>query len=321
MASAIIFHFHYAGPAGVGPIIALGLISYMAGLIRNRAIITAAIAANIAALFLYKYLVFFFYSSLYLFNSDAAQHASRYISDNILPSQPPLAISFFVFEFVHYLFDVAQNKPSIRSPVRFILFSLFWPTLVAGPIKRYESFLPLLEKAVRRRVAGEDFVWGCARVSLGFVKKVASDNLTLWIVRYDSSFSSLTFGDKWLLFVAIGFRILLDFSGYSDMAIGFATMMGIRLPENFRWPYLARSPGEFWRRWHISLSSWVRDYVYIPLGGNRHGSARRGFNALVAFSLVGLWHGAGWNFVLWGVYHGLARLIHEGAWRVVADVA
>jgi alginate O-acetyltransferase complex protein AlgI len=109
---------------------------------------------------------------------------------------------------------------------------------------------------------------------------------------------------RWVVFLAIGFRILLDFSGYSDMAIGFARMLGVRLPENFQWPYLATSVRDFWQRWHISLSLWIRDYVYIPLGGGRGGAGRRVINALVAFALCGLWHGPAWHFVAWGLYHG-----------------
>src|SRR5205085_4390276 len=115
--------------------------------------------------------------------------------------------------------------------------------------------------------------------------------------------------DRWELLVCIALRILLDFSGYSDIAIGCARLLGIQLPENFNWPYAARNLQEFWHRWHISLSSWIRDYVYIPLGGNRHGLARKALNALTAFALCGLWHGAAWNFVLWGVYHGAGLAI------------
>jgi alginate O-acetyltransferase complex protein AlgI len=111
------------------------------------------------------------------------------------------------------------------------------------------------------------------------------------------------------VFVAIGMRILWDFSGYSDMAIGFARLFGIRLPDNFNWPYLARSITEFWHRWHISLSTWIRDYVYIPIGGSRHGVARKVFNGLLAFSICGLWHGAAWHFLVWGVYHGVGLAI------------
>jgi alginate O-acetyltransferase complex protein AlgI len=119
------------------------------------------------------------------------------------------------------------------------------------------------------------------------------------------NYDFLPIEQRWIFVAGVGTRILLDFSGYSDMAIGFARMMGIRLPENFNWPYIARNIGDFWRRWHISLSTWIRDYIYIPLGGSRHGPVLRACNALIAMALCGLWHGAAWNFALWGVYHGV----------------
>jgi alginate O-acetyltransferase complex protein AlgI len=116
---------------------------------------------------------------------------------------------------------------------------------------------------------------------------------------------------RWLVFIGLGFRILLDFSGYSDMAIGFSRMMGVKVPENFNWPYLATGPIEFWRRWHISLSSWIRDYIYIPLGGNRVSLTRKITNGLIAFAVCGLWHGAGWNFIVWGLYHGIGITVNN----------
>ena len=149
-------------------------------------------------------------------------------------------------------------------------------------------------------------------------------NLTLWIDFHAARFETLDLSTRWLFLLFLALRIYLDFSGYSDMAIGYAHMMGIRLPENFNWPYIARSIDEFWRRWHIWLSSWIRDYVYIPLGGSRHGPARRIINGLVAFTICGLWHGAAWNFALWGLYHGIGLAVsvnyvpgHGAAWAVV----
>jgi len=151
---------------------------------------------------------------------------------------------------------------------------------------------------------------GLIRIAVGITKKVViADNLTAAIGFWQSRFADLPLTGRWLLLGALGLRILMDFSGYSDIAIGLGQLMGIRLPENFNWPYVARNLQEFWHRWHISLSSWIRDYVYIPLGGNRHGLARKAFNALAAFALCGLWHGPAWNFVLWGVYHGLGLAI------------
>jgi alginate O-acetyltransferase complex protein AlgI len=228
-------------------------------------------------------------------------------ASSLLPAAPPLAISFFAFEFIHYLYEVRRGAEPIRHPLRFLLFAIFFPSLVAGPIKRFTQFIPSLE-AGASGVGTGDVAAGLGRVALGYLKKVVvADNLILAINFYApvAKFASLPLSGRWLVFVLIAVRILFDFSGYSDIAIGLARMLGVRLPENFNWPYAATSIQEFWRRWHISLSSWIRDYVYIPLGGSRHGLARKIANGLVAFALIGLWHGPAWHFVLWGLYHGL----------------
>jgi alginate O-acetyltransferase complex protein AlgI len=186
---------------------------------------------------------------------------------------------------------------------------------VAGPIKRYEQFLPSVHKALQE-VCSRDVMTGMVQMCLGFSKKLIADNLTLWVESSHGSYADMSLESRWMFFAAIGFRILLDFSGYSDIAIGLARMMGITIPPNFNWPYLSTNIRDFWHRWHISLSSWIRDYVYIPLGGNRHGNFRRFLNGLVAFSLCGLWHGPAWNFVLWGLYHGLGLSI-SNAYRQI----
>jgi alginate O-acetyltransferase complex protein AlgI len=185
----------------------------------------------------------------------------------------------------------------------FALFISFWPSLVAGPIKRYRQYIVSLSSGMRN-VSSDDVIAGMLRVTIGTVKKFGGDILTGWIQTQQPAFDFLPLSTRWMIVIAIGFRILLDFSGYSDMAIGFARMMGIRLPENFNWPYLAHSITDFWRRWHISLSTWIRDYIYIPLGGSRHGLLRKSLNGFAAMALCGLWHGSAWNFALWGIYHG-----------------
>jgi alginate O-acetyltransferase complex protein AlgI len=176
---------------------------------------------------------------------------------------------------------------------------------VAGPIKRYTQFIPSLDHAVTSVNPPSAWAEGLARIGLGFCKKIViADQLTMFIDSRQPHFDLMTRPERWGLLAALAFRILMDFSGYSDIAIGCALLLGIRLPENFNWPYAARSVQDFWQRWHISLSTWIRDYVYIPLGGSRHGWARRVLNGFIAFALVGLWHGPAWHFVLWGVYHG-----------------
>lgn len=313
-AACVIFHAHFAGPAGVIPVLVLGAITYAAGRSERRDACTAGIVLCVLALVFYKY-THFLCIQLLGWISPALGAGALAAAQAVAPGVPPLAISFFTFEFVHYLYDVRKGGRGIRAPLDFTVFTLFFPSLVAGPIKRFQDFIPSLHAGLRS-VTREDVIHGFARVVTGYVKKVLiADNLAAWSQFNVLHFHDLDVGRRWMVFAAIGFRLLLDFSGYSDIAIGLARMLGIRLPENFRWPYLATNLQEFWQRWHISLSTWIRDYVYIPLGGSRHGKGRRIFNGAVAFSLCGLWHGADWNFVVWGLYHaaGLAFLQVLGA--------
>lgn len=301
------FHTHFAGPAGVVPIIILGVATYFAGLSRKRPLCFVSICLCVASLVFYKYTKFLCLQVLGLLAGSAGAAALEQIQP-WMPLAPPLAISFFVFEFVHYLYDVSQGKEPIRSPLDFGLFAVFWPSIVAGPVKRYDQFLPALQQGVER-VGKHNIAFGLVLVAVGLVKKFAADNLTAYVGWSEKVFDQLDPGERWLVVLAIGLRILWDFSGYSDMAIGFALMFGIRLPINFNWPYLAASIVDFWHRWHISLSTWIRDYIYIPLGGSRHGLLRKVGNGLFAFAICGLWHGAGWNFLGWGLYHGIGLAI------------
>ncbi len=315
LGACLVFHYHFAGPAGVAPIILLGTLTYICGRIGGPVATTIGIAASALGLLTYKYLIFLAELGIGLALPDLGQRAATEIRD-WLPLAPPLAISFFVFEFVHYLIEVRRGQPAIRSPISFTLFAVFWPSLVAGPIKRYRQFLPALERGLTIATSG-DVVTGALRVAVGLCKKFVADYLTQVITFWQDYFEIMSLGSRWLLLAAIALRILFDFSGYSDMAIGFGRMMGIRLPENFRWPYLATSPIDFWHRWHISLSTWIRDYIYIPLGGGRHGIVRKGINGMTAFALCGLWHGAGWNFALWGIYHGIGVVVSTAIERAL----
>jgi alginate O-acetyltransferase complex protein AlgI len=304
-AACVGFHAHFAGPAGVLPIFVLMVITFFAGRSGESKWCTVAMIICVAALCFYKYSLFLIGSLAQPFSPELAEVLSRN-TRGIMPGAPPLAVSFFVFEFVHYLFEVRRGGQPIRSPLQFLLFAIFFPSLVAGPIKRYTQFLPELARAVQAKAQASDFAAGLSRMGLGFFKKVViADNLTLYIDANQPAFAQLGWFERWLLLAMIAFRILLDFSGYSDIAIGCARLLGIRLPENFNWPYAAKNLQDFWQRWHISLSSWIRDYVYIPLGGSRHGLARRVANGLLAFALCGLWHGPAWHFVLWGLLHGV----------------
>ena len=315
-AVCVIFHAHFAGPAGVLPIVVLMTITFLAARTRRPALCIAAIAACAGALCFYKYALFLIGAAATPLSPALGEVLSRN-TRALMPGAPPLAVSFFVFEFVHYLIEVKRGAEPIRNPLRFLLFAIFFPSLVAGPIKRYTQFLPALDNAVRARASAENFAEGLRRVGMGFFKKmIVADNLTLYIDNVQPHFFENGLFDRWLLLAAIAFRILLDFSGYSDIAIGSARLLGIGLPENFNWPYAARSIQDFWQRWHISLSTWIRDYIYIPLGGSRHGPLRRMANGLVAFGLCGLWHGPAWHFVVWGIYHGAGLAISATYERV-----
>lgn len=302
--ACVVFHTHFAGPAGVLPIVGLMVVTYGMGLSRRPWACAAGMVFCVLALCFYKYLLFLIGAVATPLNpawGELLTHNTR----GFLPDAPPLAVSFFVFEFVHYLVEVRRGGEPIRSPLQFLLFSIFFPSLVAGPIKRYAQFLPSLEAAARAPASSGDFAEGLRRIGMGFFKKVIiADNLTLYIDAVQPHFAGSGLVERWMVLTAIALRILFDFSGYSDIAIGCARLLGVRLPENFNWPYAARNLQDFWQRWHISLSSWIRDYIYIPLGGGRHGTPRRVFNGFVAFALCGLWHGPAWHFVIWGVYHG-----------------
>ncbi len=193
----------------------------------------------------------------------------------------------------------------IVSVKEFMQFAIFFPSLVAGPIKRYQQFIPALHQGLQNVTARQVMI-GLLLVSFGYFQKVClADNLSAYIHFQDSNFEFICLGERWFLLVALALRIYFDFNGYSDIAIGLGRTLGVQLPPNFNWPYAATNIRDFWQRWHISLSSWIRDYIYIPMGGGKSGAGRRIRNGLIAFALCGLWHGAAWHFVVWGLYHGL----------------
>jgi alginate O-acetyltransferase complex protein AlgI len=217
----------------------------------------------------------------------------------------PLGISFYTFHGISYVVDVWRGKIGPSHNLRdFMCYSTLFPQLVAGPIVRYSE---VAEYFSRRIVTLEDLAEGAKRFIVGLGKKALIANQVA--VLADSVFAlpegSRTTGVAWLGIVAYGLQIYYDFSGYSDMAIGLGRMFGFRFPENFNYPYAAGSMREFWRRWHMTLSRFFRDYLYIPLGGNRHGALRTAVNLITVFALCGLWHGASWNFLAWGLWHGL----------------
>lgn len=228
----------------------------------------------------------------------------------------PLGISFYIFQLIAYQVDVARGRAAvIRALPEFLLFVLFFAQLVAGPIVRAGELAGQVHRAFAGRLPVRRFaVFGLALCLLGLAKKIGlADSLAPYV---DAVFREGPAGAAaaWFGLWLFAFQIYCDFSGYSDIALGLGLLLGFRLPVNFRQPYLARTPREFWRRWHITLSNWIRDYLYVPLGGGRGGALRQGAVLLLVMGLAGLWHGANWNFVLWGLGWGLVIVL----WRVAA---
>ena len=225
----------------------------------------------------------------------------------------PVGISFYTFQTLSYAIDVyRREQPACRSLLDFSLYVSFFPQLVAGPIVRARDFLPQLgsKHVVHARHLEENV----AAIAIGLVKKVVlADNLAPYVDQVFAAPGAAHAGDALLAIYAFAFQIYFDFSGYSDIAIGTAGLLGFRLPENFDRPYVSASPREFWRRWHISLSTWLRDYLYISLGGGLRREQRVRANLLITMLLGGLWHGASWTFLLWGGYHG-ALLVAQRVW-------
>lgn len=216
----------------------------------------------------------------------------------------PLGISFFVFEFIHYLTDVYKGGKPIANFVNFSLFASFFPSQIAGPIKRYQDFIKQLEYP--HVFSAEALERGLRLVLQGLFKKVAiADNLAPIVSAGFSNASALGGLEAWIASCAFAIQIYCDFSGYTDMGRGSAIMLGFDLPDNFNWPYIAKNLPDFWKRWHISLSSWLRDYLYIPLGGSKCSLPRRHNNLIITMLLGGLWHGASWHYVVWGAFHGV----------------
>ncbi len=272
----------------------------------RQSLLVFGIVTNVAALIYYKYFSFFW---------ALIDHAIRKFGLQSLGSAPqvslPIGISFFTFQALSYLIDVYDGRSHpARSYWEFATYHTLFPQLIAGPIVRYRE---VSEALVFRSVALPQLTEGAYRFCLGFAKKIVlADNLGVvvdQIVRLPTN--QLSFGHAWLGMLCYTLQIYYDFSGYSDMAIGLGKLLGFDFPENFDQPYRATSVTEFWRRWHMTLTRWFRDYVYIPLGGNRCGALRTYLNLAIVFCLCGLWHGAGTNFLVWGIYHGFLLVVER----------
>ncbi len=311
MASSYFFYMSWE-PRYAVLIFLTTVVSYLCalGIERYRQQRTAFLAlgavVNLGVLFVFKYFNFFF-ASLQSITENFALGMTVPAVSLLLP----VGISFYTFQTVSYVVDVYRGKQAAENHFGyFALFVSFFPQLVAGPIERAENLLPQLRAPHwfdRQRV-----VSGLKLFALGLFKKVViADNLAVVV---DSVFSSLPEYKGLSLILAIllfSWQIYCDFSGYTDMARGVARILGVDLVENFNHPYTATSVTDFWRRWHMSLSRWFRDYLYIPLGGNRRGLSRTALNLFIVFALCGLWHGAAWTFVLWGALHGIVMAVER----------
>jgi len=274
----------------------------------NRQLISIGIGlsviTNIAILGYFKY-ANFFVAQLNIVGESLGMGVIAW--DSVLL---PIGISFYTFQIMSYVIDVArgQAKP-LSNPLHFALYVSMFPQLIAGPIVRYHLVADqLLERTTRL----DDFAIGAQRFALGLVKKVIIADSVAQIANaaFDAPSGELSMTAAWLGLIAYTLQIYFDFSAYSDMAIGLGRILGFRFPENFNRPYSAMSITDFWRRWHLTLSNWFRDYVYIPLGGSRAGTLRTYGNLWLVFLITGVWHGANWTFILWGLYHG-ALLVLE----------
>lgn len=275
---------------------------------RTTGVLAFGVAANLALLGYFKYANFFI-------NSVNAASGLHWHLDKVML---PLGISFFTFTQIAYLVDVKRGIICEYVLGDFLLFITFFPHLIAGPIIHHSEMMPQFAEARTYRFDWHNLAVGLSLFSLGLFKKVViADGLTETVGKVFGAAadgSLLHPRDAWAGALAYTFQIYFDFSGYSDMAVALARMFGIVLPQNFNSPYKAVNLADFWRRWHMTLSRFLRDYLYIPLGGNRRGEWRRQVNLMLTMGLGGLWHGAAWTFVLWGLFHGAGLAMHH-AWR------
>lgn len=282
---------------------------------KRKLFLFISLFVNLSVLFIFKYYNFFI---------ESFQNILTPLGFNTQPLDIilPIGISFYIFKSIGYTVDVYLRRiKSCRNVLDYALFVGFFPNLLAGPIERASSFLPQLEKSPG--ITKENLMLGMRLFIIGLFKKVfLADRFGMFVSYFFNNAEVFASSTAWLAVIAYSLQIYLDFSGYSDMSIGLAKMMGYDLQINFNFPYLSTNITEFWRRWHISLSSWIRDYLYIPLGGNRKGRVRTYINLMTAMLLCGLWHGAAWTFIFWGGLHGLFLTCHrlvKNGWNLSED--
>ncbi len=275
--------------------------------LKRKSILVIGLLFNLVALAYFKYVDFFILNINYILESPIP------LQNVVLP----LAISFFTFQQIAYLIDCYQHDTQTYDFLSYCLFVSFFPQLIAGPIVRHKEMMPQFLRLRNCIVNWNNIAKGLFIFTLGLFKKVAiADTFSVWANIGFGSSTSLSFYDSWIASLSYTFQLYYDFSGYSDMAIGAALLLNIHLPINFNSPYRAVNIQDFWRRWHITLSNWLRDYVYIPLGGNQNSLISSFRNVIVTFLIGGLWHGAGWTFILWGAMHGIGIALHR-IWGII----
>lgn len=305
-----LFFYAWGEPIYVLIMILSAAIDYTAGRImhwkdNNKTVRTicliVSVLMNVGLLGIFKY------SSFFITNINAVFGTS--ISDPQLPL--PIGISFYTFQSMSYTIDLYRRKIKVqKNLINFMAFVTMFPQIVAGPIVTYDE---VAERLDDRKTTVDDIADGIAVFVKGLGKKVllANNIGLLWSQVKAMDYTQISVFTAWIGIIAFAFQIYFDFSGYSDMAVGLGKMLGFEFPNNFNYPYTSKSISEFWRRWHITLGSWFREYVYIPLGGNRNGTARTIFNLAVTWALTGFWHGASWNFMLWGIYFGILIILER----------
>jgi alginate O-acetyltransferase complex protein AlgI len=286
------------------------VINFGFGMILNREItprlrkltLIIGIGFNIALLGYFKYVDFFISNMNQVLLNDWS----------LLKIALPLAISFFTFQQISYIVDCYRNELREKSFLNYMLFITFFPHLIAGPITHHNEMMPQFADQSQKRFNYANVALGIFIFSIGLFKKVIiADTFALWVKEGYANTEALTLLEGWMLSISYTIQLYFDFSGYSDMAIGLALLFNIRLPLNFNSPYKSRNIAEFWQRWHMTLTRFLTQYLYIPLGGNRKGIRRTYINILLVFVISGFWHGAAWTFVFWGFLHGIATLIHR----------
>lgn len=314
LVGASLFFYGWWNPVYLGFILASIIFNYAVGVSLggkpSRFVLSGGIIINLSLIAYFKYANFF------VNNVNLLINANIHLDHIILP----LAISFFTFQQITYLIDAYRGLTKEYNFLHYCLFVTFFPQLIAGPIVHHNEMLPQFSNNAIYKLKASNLSIGFTIFALGLFKKVVfADNAALFASPVFSAAESglaLSFFEAWGGALAYTFQLYFDFSGYSDMAIGIARMFGVVLPINFYSPYQANNIIEFWRRWHITLSRFLRDYLYVPLGGNRKGNARRHMNLLATMLIGGLWHGAGWTFIIWGGMHGLYLSLNH-TWNTV----